>query len=63
MKKMYASLIFSLVNVLLYAQDKGGLKIEIKREPDWYSNPLVWVAGGAVFILILVAILRGRRSN
>ena len=63
MKKMYASLIFGLVSVLLYAQDKGGLKIEIKRETNWYANPVVWVAGGAVFILILVALLRGRKSN
>ena len=43
------------------AQDKG-LDINVtvdKKNSNWYQQPWVWIAGGAVFILILVALLRG----
>jgi hypothetical protein len=45
-----------------WAQDKGvGVEITVnKKNSEWYMQPWVWVAGGAVFILILVALLRGR---
>lgn len=45
-----------------WAQDKK-LDVDInvnKKESDWYQQPWVWIVGGAVFILILVALLRGR---
>ena len=29
------------------------------QETLWYTNPWVWVIGGAVLILLLVALLRG----
>ena len=44
-----------------WAQDKG-LDVDIdvnKKESDWYQQPWVWIVGGAVFIIILVALLRG----
>lgn len=44
------------------AQEKG-VDVDItidKKNSDWYQQPWVWIAGGAVFILILVALLRGR---
>ncbi len=34
-------------------------KVSITEEGgDWYTSPWVWVAGAAVFILLLVALLR-----
>src|SRR5215217_2216650 len=30
---------------------------------DWYTSPWIWVVGAAVFILLLVALLRGRSSD
>lgn len=44
-----------------WAQDK---KVDVnlninKGNDNWYQQPWVWVVGGAVFILILVAILKG----
>lgn len=30
---------------------------------DWYTSPWVWVVGAAVFILLLVALLRGRSDG
>ena len=47
-------------SVLTFAQDKGlDVDISVKKENEWYQNPIVWVIGGAVFILLLVALLRG----
>ncbi len=36
-------------------------KVSITDETsgDWYTSPWVWVAGAAVFILLLIALLRG----
>ncbi len=61
-KKYLAISTFFLFRTLVWAQEKK-LDIDInvnKKENDWYMQPWVWVAGGAVFILILVALLRGR---
>ena len=47
-------------SVSTFAQDKGvDVDISLKKENEWYQNPIVWVIGGAVFILLLVALLRG----
>jgi len=47
-------------SILTFAQDKGlDVDINVKKESAWYQNPIVWVIGGAVFILLLVALLRG----
>lgn len=49
------------VTVAAYAQD-GGLDIDVTiGKEEWYQRPWVWVVGGAVFILILVALLRKKR--
>ena len=65
MKKMMTKAIaFFLVNfftVQAWAQEKGvDVNIDInKKDADWYKQPWVWVVGGAVFILLLVAMLKG----
>ena len=54
------TLIIPLIN---FAQDK---KIEIdinKKDSQWYTQSWVWVVGAAVFILLLVALLRGGRRT
>jgi len=46
----------------LWAQDKKtDVDINVNKGGGgaWYSSPIVWVIGGAVFILLLVALLRG----
>lgn len=44
-----------------WAQDKKvDVNIDVnKKGSDWYQQPWVWVVGGAVFIIILVAMLKG----
>lgn len=54
-----------LAPVIMFAQE-GGAKIEVdinKNEGNWYTNPIVWIIGAAVFILLLVALLRGNNSS
>ena len=53
-------LLSSFLSVISFAQEKGiDVDINVKKEQAWYQNPIVWVIGGAVFILLLVALLRG----
>lgn len=44
------------------AKAEADIKVDITKESSsstWYTNPIVWVIGAAVFILLLVALLRG----
>lgn len=59
-----------LVSFITFAQEGGGsggadIKVDINKDEGggWYTNPIVWVVGAAVFILLLVALLRGNRSS
>ncbi len=60
---MIASLLFSFYSI---AQDKK-VDININTKSDngggFFMQPWVWVVGGAVFILLLVALLRNNRSR
>ena len=56
--------ILCFCNIMAFAQDKGiDVDINLKKEKEWYENPVVWVIGGAVFILLLVALLRGGQKK
>ena len=53
-------LMMTMFSLLSFAQDKGvDVDINVKKDSTWYSQPWVWIIGGAVFILLLVALLRG----
>ena len=54
-----------LASVWTYAQDEAA-KVDVNvtkttTTENWYASPWVWVIGIAVFVLLLVAILRGRK--
>lgn len=50
----------TFLSFLSFAQDKGlDIDVNVKKESEWYQQPWVWIVGGAVFILLLVAILKG----
>lgn len=54
-----SSVVLSFISVLTQAQDKKvDIDINVGKEQQWYMNPVAWVVGGAVFILLLVALLR-----
>lgn len=62
LKFAWSALVLFFFNIALYAQEKKlDVDINIGKENQWYANPIVWVIGGAVFILILVALLRGKK--
>jgi hypothetical protein len=67
--KMYRNIILGIASLFVlavsFAQDKGvDIDVNLKKESQWYQQPWVWIVGGAVFILLLVALLRsGRRDE
>ena len=64
--KQFSALVTGLfISLFTIAQDKG-LDVDIdinKKEETWYTQPWVWVVGAAVFILILVAILKSGKKE
>ncbi|RYY40692.1 MAG: hypothetical protein EOO08_06065 [Chitinophagaceae bacterium] len=66
MKKISFTVMAALVSALTWAQDATksvDVNINTKSESAWYTNPIVWVVGAAVFILLLVALSRGRSRD
>jgi hypothetical protein len=70
----FALLMFCLVQTVLWAQEEAGgstgsststtkTSVKITEDTTWYASPWVWVAGAAVFILLLVALTRGGGSS
>ncbi len=64
---LFVTLLFS---ALAFAQEGGGgakIDVDINKGSGggggWYTNPIVWIVGAAVFILLLVALLRGNSSS
>ena len=63
-KNFLAMLSFTLLSVVAFAQDKGlDVDINVKKESQWYQQPWVWIVGGAVFILLLAAVLKGGKRT
>ena len=62
--KIFLAIFFTCMQVVLWAQDQTvTTKTTESTTTQWYSSPWVWVAGGAVFIIILVALMRGNSST
>ena len=58
----FMMIMFSLfVAVAAFAQDTKKLDVDINTNSGggFFASPWVWVVGAAVFILLLVALLRG----
>lgn len=57
--------LFLLSPLTLLAQDAKKLDVDIDIDKggsagNFFTQPWVWIVGGAVFILLLVALMRGR---
>ena len=54
------------VQTIAFAQDK---KVDVSigtnngGSGNWYAQPWVWIVGGAVFLLLLVALMRGNSNR
>jgi hypothetical protein len=60
-KQFYALCMGMLLSVMAFCQDEKKVDLNInvnKGDPQWYMQPWVWVVGGAVFLLLLVALLK-----
>ncbi|MGB8193268.1 MAG: hypothetical protein WCF67_15165 [Chitinophagaceae bacterium] len=52
-----------LLGLKLLAQDKKvDVDIDVNKGGEWYTQPWAWIVGGAIFVLLLVALLRGRKD-
>jgi len=66
MKRMYLSTIAMLASAILFAQDKATTvhtESVQKSDGSFWGQPWVWALGGAIFILLLVALARGGSSR
>ena len=64
-KSLMAFLMLCFVQTIAFAQDK---KVDVNISTDkgggnWYAQPWVWIVGGAVFLLLLVALMRGNSNK
>ena len=54
-----------MLSMLCLAQDKK-VDVDINTKSDsggFFTNPIVWIVGGAVFLLLLVALLRNNSNK
>lgn len=67
MKKItlfFIAVLYSTIAII--AQETKKIDVDIttnKGNDNWYASPWVWIVGGAVFILLLVALTRGSRKS
>ena len=68
-KSFFILLVFNLIQLIVLAQDSTSsssttsTSVTTEQTTEWYSSPWVWVIGAAVFILLLVALLRGNSGR
>ena len=58
----------SILQAVVWAQDSSVATSKTTtttttNTESWYLQPWVWVVGGAVFILLIVALVRGNSSG
>ena len=61
-KAFLVTLFLIVMQVLTFGQDGGSNSVTTTTHTEsqtWYAQPWVWIVGGAVFILLLVALVRG----
>ena len=61
LKRILSLLTLAFLQVVVFAQEKStDINVNVnKGGGGWYTQPWVWIVGGAIFILLLVALLRG----
>ena len=69
-KYLLVTMVLAFMQTLAWAQDSTAsskttttTSTTTTEQHDWYTQPWVWIAGGAVFILLLIALVRGNSSS
>ncbi len=64
--RFIALLFAAMMSIPVFAQEDKKIDVDIDTDGDSasgiFSQPWVWVVGGAVFILLLVALLRNNKK-
>ncbi|HUC80631.1 MAG TPA: hypothetical protein VMR70_06920 [Flavisolibacter sp.] len=65
MKRIYFLILAAFANVMAMAQEGGTTNVDVnlKTDGDVAGFPWLWVVGGVVFVLLLVALLSGGRGS
>ena len=64
LKRLSIAVFILAHSTLLWAQEKKvdvDISLDKGQNSNWYQQPVVWIIGGAIFILLLVALLRGKK--
>ena len=66
--RIAAVFMLCMIQVFAWAQDSTGSTRTVTTETtttttEWYTQPWVWIAGAAVFVLLMIALLRGNSSK
>ena len=66
-KYVTVTLLFSCFQLICLAQDSGTTSTTVKttttEHREWYTIPWVWVVGGIIIILLLVALINSGRGS
>ena len=63
-KYFLAFVMLCFMQTIAFAQDKKvDVNITTDKGGNWYAQPWVWIVGGAVFLLLLVALMRGNSNK
>ena len=73
-KALVTLLMLTFLQVIAFAQDSGGnsgsssgssstTSTTVTTQETWYTQPWVWIVGGAVLLLLIVALMRGGGSD
>jgi hypothetical protein len=64
LKSLTALIMLCFMQVIAFAQDKKvDVNISTDKGGNWYAQPWGWIVGGAVFLLLLVALMRGNSNK
>ena len=65
-KTFVTLLLLSLFQAIAWTQDStvsSSRTTTTTEQTTWYTQPWVWVVGGAVFLLLIVALVRSNSSS
>ena len=65
MKRIYFLILSAFVSVMALAQEGGTTNVDVNLKTDGGAAgfPWLWIVGGVVFVLLLVALLSGGRGS
>jgi len=65
MKRIYFLILSAFISAMAMAQDGGTTNVDVNLKGDGgvAAFPWLWVIGGIVFVLLLVALLSGGRGT